>query len=643
MKSERGKTQIYEFGGEYRLFAAEKVLWRGNDLVNLTNKAAELLVILVERSGAVVSKEELVETLWHDTYVDQNNLAVTISMLRRVFGESAHDKRFIETVPRRGYRFAAEVSEASSAALIFERHTKTDIIIEEENTTVEDCSPLASPKFSSIENKPRNVRARTVVLGLLVAAVCGFIVWKNAGGNDIRKTLIPGDSHKRSVAVLPFEFNQSNLADSKTANELTEAIAFDLALTTRVLPLDTVRAQNPNRENFLLVGRETGADAVLIGMLFADPAQIYLRVHLINAHDGEILWAETFKIAPDKKNSLIEAITQNTANNLPRISDTEIYRQTARRFTQNEQAYALYLQGRTIWRGRGDVFENPAVAVKYFEDALRLDPDFILPLLGMADYQKTNDYHSPSLAQARGYLRRVLGIAPDLAEAHAALGFVKMVHDWNWSDAEKEFQMALRLDPDCVNALQWYAMMLSLQGRFSEAEMRISTARRLSPYSISVERDEAEICYLKRGYRNAWNSAAQADFQVSGSTEKILGDVLWQQGNYEAAIKYLVSRSDGINSEERLTTAFKEEGARGLARLMVERYRRDKKFDVLASYWIAEWLSVSNERKQALDFLERAAREHHFFIIQAKADPFFDNLREEPRFRSVLKEIGLYQ
>lgn len=634
MENRPANEGIYEFEG-FRLDSNEQELRRGAEKITLTPKAVELLSILVKRHGQIVTREEILNDLWRDTFVDESNLTVTVSVLRRAFGINANDRRFIETVPKRGYRFNAEVRTPDE--LIVERQTRTFIKIKETETKTDSRTAVAALK--------RGMRRYSFAMAATAAAVLmvllgGSYAWR--GGNEAAGFFATNAQTARAVAVLPFTFPNKQIGAVTTANELTAAIVEKLAATAQIVSPDSMQAEGATSDNFLVVGKKLRTDAVLVGTVFDHPTDVYLRVHLVSTGDGKVLWANTYRVSPNDALGLPADIAQNVVDNLPKLAAPETYREQSMRYTENEEADTLYQQGRFIWRNRGDVFGDEAASKKYFEAALRLDPNYALPMIGLADWQKTNTYDSEDRKNAEENLRRALELAPDSADARAALGFMRMIHDWNWQAAELEFQTALQIDPNSVNALQWYALLLALQTRHKDATEKISIARDLVPYQANIKVDQAEIMFLQRKYGEAIWALRQTQTEIPSTSGEILADIYFLNGNYAEAADVYSARLGASAELEKLRRPLPESDAiRTTSVFMVKYYDREKKYDMWSSYWKAEWLAVAGEKEEALDLLEQAATEHHFFIVWIKANPFFENLRNEPRYQNLIKRIGL--
>ena len=625
-------SRIYEFES-FTLDSNEQELRCAGERVALTPKAVELLTVLVESRGQIVTRDDILNNLWRDTYVDESNLTVTISMLRRALNAGANDKHLIETVPKRGYRFNATVRTADQ--LVIERHSMTQVSIREIETAT------AGAGIAVLRRIARRRPFATAAVSMVVLALLVGGLHVSRGGNLTPSFLITEAKASRSIAVMPIAVAGSRLGMVNTAQQLSNLIADDLAVGTPILRAETMKAAGATIYNFLIVGKKLQADAVLIGTMFDDPADIYVRMHLVSTANGSVLWAQTYRVPADAGPSLSTEIAENVRGNLPRIVAPLTPNEQTARYTENREAEILYVQGRFIWRNRYDVFGGETESTEHLNAALRLDPNFALPMIGLADWQKTNNHDSDDRKRAEQNLQRALEISPRSADAHASLGFMRMVHEWDWKAAEREFETALEIDPKCVNALRWSALLYALQTRHKEARQRITLALQHEPYSITLKRDAAEFTFLQKNYGAAVERAMNIEFEVPRSTGELLTDALWLKGDHAPAGEYLAADSAQTIAPERFAARLNEQGPNGVAELMLERFGRDKKYDLWPSYWQARWCAYLNEREKALDLLERAADEHHFFLNWIKADPYFENLQDEPRYKNLLKRVGL--
>jgi DNA-binding winged helix-turn-helix (wHTH) protein/tetratricopeptide (TPR) repeat protein len=678
-------TNLYEFG-PFCLDPALPLLLREGDPVSLPPKALETLVALVERGGRVVSREELIEAVWPDVEVEENNLSVNVSILRKALSGANGGQKYIETVPRRGYRFTAPVRgiTVESPELIYTRHTRSQILIEESlemeaqpvavaPSSVLDVTPETSPARVAATSRAtsrfqlRKLARRPIVLAVVVIVVAAFAAgavvvsrsWQreNAAASSQRGGVgvnAAGNLAIKSMAVLPFrnvakeDFSARN---TSAGGELTDAVMSRIAAAghIRLVPTSAVVAAKMTPNNLLIAGRALHTDVVLTGALFdSDPAEVYIRLHLVSVNGGEVLWADTFKQPRSELPSLLDSIARGVEEGLHRLASTEEYERRANRHTANREAYQLYLQGRFLWEQRHDVF-NPTVAIEgekvasinQLEQAVALDPNFAMAYVGLADQYKTTGYSSTKGRSvdedADQYTQKAIALNPNLAEAHATLGFVRMIQQWDWAGAETAFRRALELDPNCVTAHQWYALFHALRGNNFEALREITRARELAPYSLSIAIDEAEMKFYARKPGQAVANLERA-LMLHPNSPQVRGALVnayWLSNVYDPAPEAV----------EKSLALFKWTGSpQDFARHWAGPSKGSREFDNIRlnqSYWYARWRAQLGQREEALELLERAYREHDFFIIFIKAEPFFDPLHDEPRFQELVQRVGL--
>ncbi len=683
---------FYEFG-PFCLDPLLPLLVRDGQPVQLPPKALETLVALIERKGRVVSREELMRAVWPDSFVEENNLSVNVSLLRKALSEGADGAKYIETVPRRGYRFNAPVTErpADNLELIYTRRTRAQILIEESEevgsdadaavvattapidaldvkaNTLESTTTFAAARARVKSERARASRRRVALLAVVVLliAVAGGARsllrrgWQGEEGASEKTkggVLAAETDRVRSLAVMPFrsiDGSDYSARSKNSAGQLTDAVRSRLgaANSLRLISANATQAAQLTQNNLLIAAHALESDAVLTGTLFKSEAdEIYARFHLVSVGSGEVLWAETFRQPHSELPVLLEAIARNVEGGLQQLASADEYERRARLHTPSREAFQLYLQGRFIWEQRHDVFfsdvaslDEPSISINQLEQALSLDPNFALPHVALADHYKTSGYSSNKWRLAEEHAHRAAALDPNLAEAHATLGFIRMFHYWDWAGAETAFKRAIELNPNCVTARQWYALFHALRGddgngaiAAAESIQEIVRARELAPYSLSLLLDAAEMQYYAR-HAMAYNFGFAAKSlrhahmlnPHSHSVRDLLVRSYWMNGEPEAAVALL---------------GWQHGGPQDFARFYAGPRKGTRDFDNISptdAYQHALWHAHLNQRAEALDLLERAFNDHHFFIIYLKAEPFFDNLRDEPRFQELLRKVGL--
>ena len=431
---------LYRFG-PFELDAAKRLLLREGEPVPLTPKVFDTLLVLVENSGQVLEKDELMKKLWPDAVVEENNLNQCISTLRKALQESAGEHRYIVTIPGRGYQFVASVTEPP----------------------VDEAGPTAPSGV--VDHRWRLTRNAWIVSVLAAASVMvmGYLwraVWPGRTAREARV---------RSIAVLPFKSLGLLEGDEYLGLGLADALITRLGNVpgTLVRPTSSVvRYTDPSLDP-VAAGRQLKVDSVLDGKIQRSGDRIRLTVQLLRVDDGAPLWADRFDESFTDIFSVQDSISEQvTRALLLRLTAPEKQRVT-RRYTANAEAYRAYLKGRYYWSKSTP--EGLDKAIEAFQQAIEIDPNYALAYAGLADcYVFGSGLGRPlreRVPKARAAIEKALKIDDGLAEAYAPQAYIKLSYDWDWEGAERDFKRAIDLNPSYATARQWYAECLSFQGR----------------------------------------------------------------------------------------------------------------------------------------------------------------------------------
>ncbi len=360
----------YEFD-EFRLDVDDKTLWHGKEKVYLPLKAVEMLTLLLENRGRTVTKDEILEKLWQDTFVDENNLAVTVSALRKAFGERKDENRFIETVPRRGYRFVADVNE-TNGSLILEKHTVTEITLEESE----------KPK-NRIGRRNRNL----AILGILAVAlvsILAFTFWNSPKTSEKTTGAI-----SPTIAVLPFRNLSANKDHEQLSLTLTDALITKLAglkgLTVR--PTSSILAFAEKPPTPQIVQEKLKVESYVEGTIQKVENRLRISVQLIKTSDGSIIWAGNFDEAETDLLKLQDAISNQVVTALRFKISPQEQETLAKRGTSNDEAFRLYLQGRYFWNKRN--VESLKKSIGFYQQALEKDAAYANGLCWIGGFVST--------------------------------------------------------------------------------------------------------------------------------------------------------------------------------------------------------------------------------------------------------------
>ena len=585
----------YEFG-PFLLDATEQLLLRDGRPIALKPKLFDLLLILVENSGHVLDKNRLMSEVWPDTFVEESSLTVGIFALRKALGDGRNNHSYIETVPRRGYRFVANVTEASNGGV----------------------------------NSVAAMRARL------------------SGNSDER---FEAGAGVRSLAVLPFKYIGAEAGDEYLGLGLADALITKLTnlRQIRVRPTSAVREYTRARD-ITVAGRELKVDALLDGSIQRARKRIRVTAQLVDGRDGSMLWAENFDEKLADIFSLEDSLSDQVVRALSLKLTGEERRHLVKRHTESTEAYHAYLKGRYFWNKR--TAEGFKKGVEYFEHAIALDTNYALAYAGLADcYQLLNGYMSRPprelIPKAKAALLKALQLDDTLAEAHTSLAHL-LRREWNWSVAEKEFKRAIELNPNYATAHHWYSTYLIMMARFDEALAEIKMAHELDPLSLAVNRSGGILFYLTRQYDRAIEQLLETvELEPNfGYTHFVLGLVYAAKGMYDEAIKqyrktHQTLSGKGLEPTACLGYIYALSGRRGEAQKVLDQLRglSDQGYEL--HYHTALIYLALGDKDQAFAWLEQAYNERDEELGLLKVDPMLDSLRADPRFVSLLERVGL--
>jgi TolB-like protein/DNA-binding winged helix-turn-helix (wHTH) protein/Tfp pilus assembly protein PilF len=629
------------------LHAAE--LRRGQDHVPLQNLPFRILTVLLREPGRVVTREELRRELWpEDTFVDfERGISTAVSKLRDALGDTASNPRFIETVGRRGYRFIAPVT-----LLTPERPREFGV----SNGTDEKTTSPANPKVRETLPAPASVqianvktgRRRIIYLLLVLAAVAALAATWNA----VLRRSSQAASHREimSIAVLPLENLSGDPQQEYLSDGLTDAVTNLLAQigNLRVISRTTAMHYKHSGKTAPEIAKELGVDALVEGSVMRSGDHLRLTIQLVQASKDRDLWANSYERELEDVLSLERELSREIAGQIRVQLTPEQQDRLAQKRTVDPESYTLYLQGRYYWHQRSE--QSLIKAIGYFEQAIARDPTFAPAYAGLADsYVVLPFFMIPppdGYQRARLSAEKALALDPGLAEAHNSVAYVRIYHDWNFSGAEEEFKKAIALNPNYATAHQWYAELLSIEGRNQEAIAEIQRALNLDPQSAIMHHQAGQILRSARQYPQAldeYHKSLELDPNLMPNYFSMYLTYR-RTGDYKRAIDAAVIHSkmmsdaykrDLLQAAEVFNTRGKEAFLQRSAKLwegipgLTPPY-----YEVLDRAELHQW-------NQCLQLLEREYKRHNPIVLNAKTDPELDPLRSDPRFQALLRKIGL--
>jgi TolB-like protein/DNA-binding winged helix-turn-helix (wHTH) protein/Tfp pilus assembly protein PilF len=603
----------YEFG-PYRVEASTRRLLRGDELVPLAPKAFDILLALVERRDRVVDKAELMKIVWPDSFVEEANLSQTIFVLRKTLGDAADGGQYIETVPRRGYRFVAEVRAIAAAK--------------------ETVGPPASPPQTSYRRKTWWAIAAGAAVLLVVA-------WRWSATSD---------APIRSIAVLPLANLSGQASEQYFADGLTDALLSDLAQieALRVVARTSTLRYRDTAKPSADVGRELGVDGLVTGSVVRSGQRVRINIQLIHAASDRHVWARDYERQLSDVLDLQREIARTVADEVRAVLTPEERTRLSRTRVVEPRALDEYLKGSFEFNKR--TREGFLAAVAHFEKATAIDPAFATAYSGLADAYTllVGFLHAAprvAIPKAESAAMKALELNPDLGDAYVSLGYIRFRYDYDWPRGEEAFKRAIALNPSSELAHHWYALSLGWADRPADARVEIERALLLDPLSTATLTSSALIHYSARQFDQAiavFDRVLTIEpnnivaFRRRGWAYQMLGRHAEAVASFERASA--LSGRDFIELAS-LGRGYAMAGRPADARQIIDEMRKRDPSGDLTAYSIAEVFAALGDADNALRWLDRAHAARSIWFIFLKTEPLFDALRKDPRFQELVDRI----
>ena len=643
--------ELYTFDG-FLLDASRRIVSRGDQAVPLTSKAFETLLVLVRNRDRILQKEELMNAVWPDSFVEEVNLAQNISAVRKALGESPGENRFIATIPGKGYRFVCGVRERGTGTsepvdeLVVARRTQAQVVMVEEagdhastRNIVRDHKKLEAPR--------RRFRAWPLAapgLIALVVLVGGGYWWQH---RISQPSLSNGTGH--SLAVLPFQPLAPGTDEEHIGLGVADAVITKLSNIRQlpVRPTDVVIRYNDPRVDPMAAAREMGVDSVLSGKIQKSGDRMRVTVQLVRVRDGRSLWAQTFDENYTSifavEDSISEKVVQALAVNLAATEKLQL----ERHYTGNIDAYQNYLEGRyeefTFTR------DGMNKAIAYFDHAIADDPSYALAYAGLADaYTTESDWllaPKEALPKAEAAARKALAFDDNLAEAHGALAHA-LLHEWRLPESELEFHTALALNPGNVSTYFAYGEYLASTGKADQVIADSERVLAIDPLSPEINSFLAWDYYLIRDYDGCLATSQKAmqmfpDFWVPHMTAGMCHSI---RGEHPQAIdeytKALAGNPDSSFSEAGLGMSYAKSGKTAKARETLEKLIAQSQKTYVSPTSIALIYLALGEKDEEFAWLNKGFDDQAEFMLWLPVDPIFDGERADPRFKDLVRRVG---
>ena len=581
------QTRIYEFG-PFRIDPDRYLLMRDGKTVPLSPKVFETLIFLIEHRGNVVKKDDIMSRVWPDTFVEESNLAQNIFLLRKALGEEKTEHRYIITIPGVGYRFVAPMVESSN-------HSPQEL-------------PAPQPSIT-------------------VDAV-------------------------HSIAVLPFKNLVRESSDEFLGPGIADALIMRLSNIRRlqVRPTTAVLKYSDSIHDALLIGRELSVDALLDGVYQRIGEQIRVSVQLVSVTNGLTLWATKFDENFTNIFAIQDSISEQVVRSLALKLSGDEQRQLAKSYTDNPEAFQIYIKGRYFWNQR--TIEGIRKGLDYAQQAIALDPTYAPAYVGLADsYNLLGGQHSvlpprESFPKARAAVLRALEIDERLAEAYASLAFINWCFEWDYAAAEQNYLKAIALKPNYPTAHHWYGELLITAGRFEEGLVQLQMAQELDPLSLAINADLAAAFYYARRYDRSENQLENLlDLNPNFIRARVILAKVWEEKREFSKALEMMRSAVELSGDEAVTISavahtLAVAGQPRAANKILEELQRATKHQYVSAANVAAVYVALDQKELAFEWLERAFENQDIYLIWLKVNPVFDPLRSDPRFAKLLKRVS---
>ena len=637
----------YEFG-EFRIDAVNRMLYRQGEGVQLAPKAVETLLALIERRGQIVSKGTLLDAVWPETAVEESNLFLYLSVLRKTLGTQPNGDPWIETLRRRGYRFNGDVREIGN-------YQENELLTKPEAQEGAKLSPAFPNTVAGVEDKkrsqataaePRPVKAsrRSVWLAASLAGVVVLAVLAFAMGDQNPRPPIA------SVAVLPF----TNESGDRELDYLAASMTNTLIGKLVILPNLEVRSNAAVNGRYKgtdvdpkSVGRDLGVEAVLVGSLSKQGNDTVLNIELVDTGTANSLWNRTYSQEFANLTAIDGKVARDIAQELNFDLSPELERRLGRNYTKDAEAYRLFLKGRIHLQRltRREV----EIGIEHMEKAIAIDPSYALAYAGLSEAYRALCVGAEmdpreSCQRSKEAALKAIELDDALAEGHAALAYMKIFYDWDFREAESRILRALELDPNSSQAHFAYGELVSRVVEMEAAVPHRERARELEPLSPMLNAFSAGTVRDPDQALEQVRIAIEIDpgFYFS---YLIAGGVYRRNKMYDEAYNAF-KLAKKLAPEQTWSDAF------GLVPLLVETGRRDEARQILDEMLLqsqTRFISAGNiamvykslgDNEAALKWLEKAYEQRDPRIAMIKTLPVWKDMRSDPRFQDLLQRAG---
>lgn len=644
--------------GVYQVDVRTSELWKQGRKIKLQEQPCRILAILLEQRGEVVTREELRKRLWSDdTFVDfDHSLNTAIMRLREALNDSSDNPRFIETLPRHGYRFIAPIEELDGSAPEGAEESRSAATREVASQVREPGPAIQFPAGQAgAEVGPRRIASRLALilgslLGLLVIALLGVRMRLDRNGLGANSQ----SDQIKSLVVLPFE----NLSGDKDQQYFTDGMTDELIAhlakirSLRVISRTSSMEYKDTHKPLSQIARDLKVDAVVEGTVLRSGDRVRITAELVQVATDRHLWAETYESQLGDVLGLQSRVASAIVNEIRVNLTPEEQKRLSSSRSVSSESYENYLKGRYYWNKRSQ--EGLTKAIDYFQLAIEKDPNYALAYAGLADCYSiigsaiVGTVPSQEVApKAKAAAMKALQLDDTLAEAQTSLATVRFNYDWDWAGAADGFRRSIALNPSYATAYQRYSLYLMAMGRMTESLAQMTRARELEPLSISMNFSLGWRLYMARKYDEAIEQLQNTlDMDPNFALPRmVLGQAYEQKNAYPKAVAELqqavaISR-DSPQMVSALGHTYGASGNRSEAEKVLAHLMEQTKKEYVSPFYVALVYAGMGENDKAIDWLEKAYSDRSNAIVFSKVDPQLDPLRSHPRFQSLLQRLAL--
>lgn len=592
-----------------------------------------VLAMLLERPGEAVTRQELQKRIWpSDTFVDfEDGLNTAIRKLREALGDDADNPRFVETLPRRGYRFIAPVTVEPAG---------------EPSASPVSAVPQRTVGGSATKSKIHDWVFAVVIVVICAGLVSGWLYWRHRAANPP-----VAEQRIRSLAVLPFENLSGDPSQDYFADGMTDELTTDIAQLgfLRVTSRTSVMQYKGQDKPIAEIRQKLDVDAVVEGSVARSGNTVRINAQLVETSDDRHIWAQSFERNAQDIVALQDDVARAVAQTIQTVLQPGEQSRLENARPVSIQAYEAYLRGLNTQKQRTQ--DSLTKSVDFFTQATELDPTFAPAYAGLANsYDLLSDYSivpdREAGPKAKAAAQRALSLDNSLASAHAALAFALWHYDWDWKTSDVEFQRALSLNPNDAHAHHWYGLFLAAKRDFAGASQQLQVARELDPLSLIIQTNVGWVHYYQHDFAKSeadfLNVLEQDSNFTSASTKLWLAYAC--DGKRMEAIQELEDdlRSRGDNAQiASIENADRTSGFNAAVQSLIDSLSKGATPGTVNPYHLAMLNALIGKKQEALAQLRNADADRSEWMVYIGTEPAFDSIRSDPEFQKILADVHI--